>query len=150
LPPAIQKSGLPKAPVVILPQSAASDPPDQAIEWVEAWIRDRAAPGDPVVVLFEQRNLREYRIDEIEALDRRRRHLRLAQHGSFDLTGLARRVPPGIVMRMLIPHAEILKAAIEANIWIDGRPVFKRPLTEREKAIAHRIGQAAGTNETPG
>jgi hypothetical protein len=136
--------------VVILPQSDASGPPDQAIERVEAWIRERAAPGDPVVVLFEQRNLREYRLDEIEGLDRRRRHLRLAQHGSFHLTGLARRVPPGIVMRILIPSAEILRAAIEANIWIDGRPVFKRPLTEREKAIAHRIGQVGWTNETLG
>jgi hypothetical protein len=122
-----------------LPQSAGPTAPEQTPEEVEAWIRQHAQPGNAVVILYAQRNLSEYRFDEIDALDRRRRRIHVVQHGSFDLRGIARRAPDGVVLRLLRPSPDVVAAATEGQIWINGRPVFRRPLTAHEKAIVKRI-----------
>ena len=114
---------------------------EQTAEEVRAWIRDHAAPGVAVVVLHAQRNLHEYHLDEIERVEPRRRRLYLVQHGEFDLFGMARAVPRGVVLRLLKPLIPLLAAAGEGLIWSDGRPISRCPLTPFEQGIAGRIAR---------
>lgn len=116
-----------------------TDPMDceQTLDEVRLWIRSQARPGVAVVVLHAQRNLQEYHLDEIDRREPRR--IFLAQHGQFDLSGVGRAVPRGVVLRMLMPLEPLLRVAGAGLIWCDGRPISSRPLTALEQRIVARM-----------
>jgi hypothetical protein len=101
---------------------------------VDAWIRQHAAPGDVVVVMQSQRNLREYFLDEIVSLNLGRRRLVLMRHGRFDLAGRGMDAPRHATLYM--PTADLLGAAASGQTWFGDRQVFKRQLSLQENRLA--------------
>ncbi len=102
---------------------------------VDAWIRQHAAPGDVVVVMQSQRNLREYFLDEIVSLNLGRRRLVLMRHGRFDLAGRGMDAPRH-ALTLYMPTADLLGAAASGQTWFGGRQVFKRQLSLQENRLA--------------
>jgi hypothetical protein len=102
---------------------------------VDAWIRQHAAPGDVVVVMQSQRNLREYFLDEIVNLNLGRRRLVLMRHGRFDLAGRGMDAPRH-ALTLYMPMADLLGAAASGQTWFGGRQVFKRQLSLQENRLA--------------
>jgi hypothetical protein len=105
---------------------------------VDGWIRQHAAPGDVVVVMQSQRNLREYFLDEIVSLNLGRRRLLLMRHGRFDLAGRGMDAPRH-ALTLHVPTAVLLAAAASGQTWFGGRQVFKRQLSLQENRLAGLI-----------
>ena len=114
------------------PERPCSDQNEQA---TMKWMTANASPGFIVVVRTTQGGIWEYRLDKITAVnDPTKGRIHLQQAGSFYFSGKNCFHPKGQT-HLLIPTDEVLRAAIDGQVWLNG-DLTTRTLSAAERALA--------------
>jgi hypothetical protein len=104
-------------------------------------------PGAVVVVRVCEKHMCEYRLARVDALGVDGKHIYTREHGAFRVDGKKCMDNTGQV-RLLLPIGDVLKAALNGEIWRDGTKLLQtRELTQEERDIVNELRTANMSGE---